>query len=111
MRSAINALKNIGLEIVTQPAMSLKDVMIIHLTKKDGTTEITISEIYKSNTNKECHFLNVSGKTQSYCISKSSILPSKVSPNSPLLANSKLSFPNSDLACSIATIAVPGFTL
>jgi len=75
VRSAINAVKNIGLEIVMPPAKSLKNLITIHITKEDGVQQVNISEIFKLDIGKECHFLSVDGSAQSYCVSKSSITP------------------------------------
>jgi len=73
VRDIINKIKGIILEAVLQPEVSIEDAMVVRIGNDGVSTEYTISKDLKLDTGKECQFLRVSGNTQSYCASKSSI--------------------------------------
>ena len=74
VRDIINKIKSIAVEAVLQPEVSVEDAMVIRIVREGESAEYTISRDLKLDTGKECQFLRVGGNTQSYCVSKSTIV-------------------------------------
>ena len=74
VRDIINKIKSIAVEAVLQPEVSVEDAMVIRIVREGESAEYTISRDLKLDTGKECQFLRVGENTQSYCVSKSTII-------------------------------------